>query len=146
MMVVSMLAMAEGNNMPIDEEYGDMLVDEHADENKEVMDKYLNMELTMGIGMDDERQGRVVKHLRGIGGEPTGHAHSNPFFDTREYDVKFMDGTTEKYAANVIADNMYAQVDDKVTCVNSCWKSWIIRRMEWQSISWQVQFLQQMDM
>jgi hypothetical protein len=38
-------AMAEGDNMPIDEEYGD----------EEAMDKYLNMELTMGVGTDDER-------------------------------------------------------------------------------------------
>jgi hypothetical protein len=71
------------------------------------------MELTMGAGTDDERWGRVVKHARGIGRELIGHAHSNPFFDTREYEVKFTDGTTERYAANVIASNMYAQVDDK---------------------------------
>jgi hypothetical protein len=31
--------------MPTDEEYGDMLVDEGPDEDKEAMDKYLNMEL-----------------------------------------------------------------------------------------------------
>ena len=54
-----------------------------------------------------------MKHARGIGREPIGHAHSNPFFDTREYEVEFTDGTTERYAANVIASNMYAQVDDE---------------------------------
>jgi hypothetical protein len=48
-------AMAEGDNMPIDEEYGDMLVDECPNEDEEAMDKYLNMELTMGVGTDDER-------------------------------------------------------------------------------------------
>jgi hypothetical protein len=48
-----------------------------------------------------------------MGREPIGCAHSNPFIHTREYDVEFMDGTTEKYATNVIADNMYAQVDDE---------------------------------
>ena len=36
-------SMAEGDNMPMDEEYGDMLVDEHPDGYKEAMDKYLNM-------------------------------------------------------------------------------------------------------
>jgi hypothetical protein len=30
-----------------------------------------------------------------------------------EYDVKFTDGMMGKYAVNVIADNMYAQVDNK---------------------------------
>jgi hypothetical protein len=71
------------------------------------------MELTLGVGTDDKRRGRVVKRSKGIGGDPIGRAHSNPFFDTREYDVEFTDGTTEKYAANVIAENMYAQVDDE---------------------------------
>jgi hypothetical protein len=63
-----------------------------------------------------------MKHSRGIGREPIGHAYcSNPFFDTREYDAKFMDRTMEKYATNVIAGNMYAQVDNKgKICFNSC--------------------------
>jgi hypothetical protein len=49
----------------------------------------------MGAGMDDERWGRVIKHAKGIGGEPVGHAHPNPFLDTREYKVKFTNGTVE---------------------------------------------------
>jgi hypothetical protein len=43
----------------------------------------------------------------------SGCTHFNTLFDTREYEVKFTDGTTERYPANVIASNMYAQVDDK---------------------------------
>jgi hypothetical protein len=36
--------MAEGGNMPTDEEYcGDMLVDEFPDEDKKAMNKYLNI-------------------------------------------------------------------------------------------------------
>jgi hypothetical protein len=55
----------------------------------------------------------VIKHAKGIDGEPVGHAHANPFFDTREYEVAFTDFTIEQYATNVIAKNMYAQVDDE---------------------------------
>jgi hypothetical protein len=109
--------MNDEGNMLMEEEYEDMLVDKQPDEDKEAVDQYLNMELTMGAGTDDERRGRVVKHARGIGREPIGHAHSNLFFDTREYEVEFTDGTTERYAANVIASNMYAQVDDEA---NTC--------------------------
>jgi hypothetical protein len=29
------------------------------------------------------------------GGEAVGRAHANPFFDTREYEVKFTDETIE---------------------------------------------------
>jgi hypothetical protein len=63
------------------------------DEDK--LDKYLNMELRMGAGTDDERWGRVIKRAKGIGGEPVGHAHANPFFDMRQYKVQFTDGTIE---------------------------------------------------
>ncbi len=105
-------AIIEGGIMPTEEEYGDMLIQECPKEDDEALDKYLNMELTMGAGTDDERRGRVVKRSKGIGGEPIGRAHSNPYFDTREYDVEFTDGTTERYTANIIANNMYAQVDE----------------------------------
>jgi hypothetical protein len=50
-------AMADGDNMLMDKEYGDMLVDEYPNEDKEAMDKHLIMELTMGIRMDDKRWG-----------------------------------------------------------------------------------------
>jgi len=107
-------AMAEGGITPTEEEYGDMLVEERPDiEDDEAIDKYINMELTMGVGTDDERRGRVVKRSKGMSGEPIGRAHANPYFDTREYEVEFSDGTSEKYTANIIADNMYAQVDDE---------------------------------
>jgi hypothetical protein len=106
-------AIREKGIMPTGEEYGDMLVEEYPEEDDEAINKYLNMELTLGIGTDDKRQGQVVKQSKGISGDPIGHAHCNPFFDMREYDVEFTDGTTEKYAVNVIAENMYAQVDDE---------------------------------
>jgi hypothetical protein len=35
------------------------------------------------------------------------------FLDTREYEVEFTNGNIEQYAMNVVANNMYAQVDDK---------------------------------
>jgi hypothetical protein len=34
-----------------------MLVKERPEEDDEAIDKYLNMELTLGIGTDDKRQG-----------------------------------------------------------------------------------------
>jgi hypothetical protein len=82
---------------PTEEEYDDMTVlEEHPKANdEEALDKYLNMELKMGMGMDDERWGWVIKHAKGIGGETVGHVHANPFFDTREYKVEFTDGTIE---------------------------------------------------
>jgi hypothetical protein len=61
----------------------------------------------MNMGTNDKQRGRIVTRSRGLDGEPIGHAHTNPFFDMREYEVEFTDGTHEKYQANVIAENMY---------------------------------------
>ena len=101
---------------PADDEYGDMLAPEalEADDmSDEIMDKYLNTELIFDMGTGAERRGRVIKRAKGTTGQPIGRSHANPLFDTREYVVEFTDGSTENYFANVIAENMYAQVDDE---------------------------------
>ena len=74
----------------------------------------LNVELILDVGSANERRGRVAKRQRGLDGKAVGHAHANPFFDTREYDIEFMDGSVDKYTANLITENMFAQVDDEV--------------------------------
>ena len=105
---------ADGGAVPPDEDYGDMLVPEalEADEiGDDVIDKYSNAELVFDVGTGSERKGRVVKRAKGSSGEPLGRAHTNPLFDTREYIVEFTDGTTQNYFANVIAENMYSQID-----------------------------------
>jgi hypothetical protein len=40
-----------------------------------------------------------------------GHSHINPVLDTSLYDVEFDDGRVGTYAANVIAENIFKQVD-----------------------------------
>ena len=99
---------------PDEEEYGDMLRGEQPeDDDEEAIDHYLNMELIMDVGTSGERRGRVIKRSRGLDGEPIGRAHTNPLFDTREYDIEFTDGAIERYTVNVIAENMFAQVDEE---------------------------------
>jgi hypothetical protein len=55
----------------------------------------------------------VIKRTRGLDGEPIGCAHANQLFDTGEYKVEFTDGTHERYQANIIVENMYAQVNSE---------------------------------
>jgi hypothetical protein len=51
-------AVMEDGITPTEEEYDGMIVEEHPEANDgEALDKYLNMELRMGAGMDDERWG-----------------------------------------------------------------------------------------
>ena len=54
---------------------------------------------------------KVIGRKRDNDGNPVGVAHPNPIIDTRVYEVIFRDGHVEEYAANVIAENMYVQVD-----------------------------------
>ena len=53
----------------------------------------------------------VTRRKRDADGNPVGTAHPNPIMDTRVYEVEFPDGHTEDFAANIIAQNVYAQVD-----------------------------------
>jgi hypothetical protein len=109
------VAYANDANTPSTKDYDNMpMVKWPNEDDKEAIDNYLNVELIINMGTNDEWHGRVVKRSWGLdGGEQIGHAHNNPLFDTREYEVEFTDGTHEKYQANVIAENMYAQVDDE---------------------------------
>jgi hypothetical protein len=93
-----------------------MLVNESMesdDMTDDVLDKYLNAKLVFDVGSGNERRGRVLKRAKGSTGEPVGRAHYNPLFDTHEYVVEFIDGTTGNYYANVIAENMSSQVDSE---------------------------------
>jgi hypothetical protein len=81
-------------------------------DNVEIYDGYVNAEIT--IDRDGEpTRARVVKRARTENGLPIGRAHRNPLFDTREYNCTFDDGTMERYTANVIAENLYSQVDNE---------------------------------
>ena len=66
---------------------------------------YLGAELSFNRG-DGEIRGRVVKQARGNVGEFFGRSHNNPLMDSREDWIEFPDGDEEKYAANVIAENL----------------------------------------
>jgi hypothetical protein len=57
--------------------------------------------------------GRVVRRKRDTDGNLIGKANSNPFLDTSLFEVEFDDGHIEAYAANLIAESMYEQVDSE---------------------------------
>ena len=39
--------------------------------------------------------------------------NANPMLDTRQYEVEFANGATDVFTANLIAENLYSQVDDE---------------------------------
>jgi hypothetical protein len=76
----------------------------------ETFDKYLAAEVLLPHGGELVRA-KVTGRKRAADGTPVGVAHSNPILDTREYEVSFPDRLTNCYAANMIAESLYSQVD-----------------------------------
>jgi hypothetical protein len=74
---------------------------------------YLNMELAIPRESNGPEFARVTKCLKDKYGLPIGRANNNPMLDTRMYEVEYLDGHKASIAANAIAENMFAQVDDK---------------------------------
>jgi len=73
-------------------------------------DGYITAEVLLPKG-DEFKVGTVVRRKANDDGTLTGHSHVNPILDTREYQVEFGDGEVLEYAANVIAENLYSQID-----------------------------------
>ena len=71
------------------------------------------MEIAFDRGDDGPSFAKVTKRLRDAQGITIGTANDNPILDTRMYKVKYLDGFTTSMAANSIAENMLAQVDEE---------------------------------
>ena len=54
---------------------------------------------------------KFISQSKDGNGEPIGSYDINPFLNTTIYDVEFPDGKIREYCENVIAENMYSQVD-----------------------------------
>lgn len=86
--------------------------DDELDPTPEAGDNFVNVEIMLPRGPDDEMAlGRVTKRARDKDGNPIGTAGANPILDTRQYIVQFADGHEAELAANVIATHMFAQCD-----------------------------------
>jgi Reverse transcriptase (RNA-dependent DNA polymerase) len=89
----------------------------HADPKEstaDAYDSYLNMEVNLPRGDGAAMQrGRVTKRMKDNDGQPIGVAHQNPLLDTRVYEVEWLDGHREQLTANVVAENLFAQVDQE---------------------------------
>jgi len=120
------------SDRPSFEDYGDVFEDDEdfvsefhkvfnnpdvkeADEDfdKDLFDNYINMEVSINRGKEHPELARVTKRLKDHRGNYIGTANDNPILDTRMYEVEFHDGTKQALAANVIAENIFASVDEE---------------------------------
>ena len=61
---------------------------------------------------DTMQTGKVKRRTLGLDGRTIGKYHDSPIMNSMLYDVEFPDGQVKEYTANVIADNIFAQVDN----------------------------------
>ena len=76
-------------------------------------DNYVNMELTLYQGGERPEFARVKKILKDTNGRQIGVANDNPILDSRMYEVEYRDGYVATMEANVIAENLFTQVDQE---------------------------------
>ena len=75
-------------------------------------DTFVNMEVKLNR-REKELYGKVIGLCLDRNGNTIGQAHENPVLNTLMYEVKFNDGTSGVYAANIIAENMWRSVNDE---------------------------------
>lgn len=72
------------------------------------------MQIGLPRGQDDElHYAKVKRRAVDEDGNPVGKSSNNPLTDTRQYEVEFEDGSIEILCANIIAENVLAQVDEE---------------------------------
>jgi hypothetical protein len=87
-------------------------IPEADDYDADAFDKYLGAETLLSSG-DLMLHGIMKTRKRDADGDPIGKTNYNPLLDTHLYDVELSDGNIKEYAANVIAESIYSQVDDE---------------------------------
>ena len=63
-------------------------------------------------GEEHPQLARVTKRLKDNDGNPIGKSNKFSILNTRQYEVEFKDGYKEALSANLIAQNIFSQVDD----------------------------------
>ena len=74
-------------------------------------DNYVNMELKLYQGGDRPELVILKKRLKDTNMIPIGVANEKLILDSRMYEVEYRDGYVLAMESNVIADNLFAKVD-----------------------------------
>ena len=77
-----------------------------------IVDNYINMEVRLPSG-EKELYGQVVGLCLDKNGRMIGNPHKNPFMNSVLYEIKFDDGSSQAYGANVIAENMWRTANNE---------------------------------
>ena len=98
---------------PVDPSLVNGDVEEEVDSDSTTFDPFIGAEVLITMGEEgNPRYGTVVRRARGHDGALKGVRNNNPLLSTARYEVE-ADGIREEYAANQIAESLYAQVDSE---------------------------------
>ena len=98
-----------GDHEPVDESEEIPEADQFT---PEAYDEYLTAKVWLP-NMGEITKAKVMARKRDADGNPVGLRNANPMLDTRQYEVEFADGATDVFTANLIAENLYSQVDEE---------------------------------
>ena len=108
------VAHGDGSNTPSDVDYSSMRPEERPEQDYmdyEDYDKYIGAVVMMDVPGERLRRATVKRRVKNNDGTSAGTHHRNPLMDTREYELEYDDGTHDHYFANVIAENLYSQIE-----------------------------------
>ena len=109
-------AHGDGSNASSDKAYGEMMTEECPEQDDigdAAYDKYIGAEVMMDVPGEGPRRATFRRHVEDLDGTKVGMYHRNPLIGTLEYELEYDDGTHNHYFANVIAENLYSQVDSE---------------------------------
>ena len=75
-------------------------------------DRMINAEILLALD-GQPTMGKVKQRTIGSDGKAMGRYDPNPILNSIIYDVEFPDGQVKEYAANILAENMFSQVDSQ---------------------------------
>ena len=110
------VAHGDGSNTPSGEEYVDMKTDERPkqdDIDNESYDKYIGAEVMIDVPGEGASRVTINRRVENANGKKAVRYHRNPLMDTHEYELEYDDGTQDQYFANIIAENLYLQIDSE---------------------------------
>ncbi len=100
------------NDESVEHLENDAVQDEEDNIAESTYDQLLTAEVYLPQG-DKMKHGKVTGYKRDNNGLLIGKSNPNPLLNSRMYRVEFTDGTVQDYAANIIAEAIYSEVDDE---------------------------------
>ena len=77
------------------------------------LELFINKEVLFPHNWEYMKASKVIGRITYRDGKPVGTYRRNTITNTRFYDMMFPDRETQKYSENVIAENLYIQLDEE---------------------------------